>query len=743
MKQLLKPRAIVEFTFALNYKFGKLNVSGYHLVNVFIHILNGILVYFLSLTVFLRLSKMKGRSNPSTAESPNFPFPRSAVSLIPIGALFTALIFIAHPIQTQAVTYTIQRYTSTAALFYMASVLFYVKARVIQHRAGSREQGVRNGEPGAWSIEHGAKRKDENQGIQVTGLYILSILCWMLAFLSKQNTASLPGIILLVEYLFIDRTWQGWKRKIPWFVLVFVIWAFFILYVSGFFSGSQEGKGLLEDVSEHMRETETVGRWSYLCTQFNVLVIYIRLLFLPIRQNLDYLYPFKSGFFDGYTPLAFLFLAGLIALGIIYMKKRPIISFCVLWFFITLSVESSLIPIRDAIFEHRLYLPMFGFALFLVYIFFIFLSKRHTLTFLVLIVLAFGTATYLRNRVWQEKEILWSDVIEKNPRNFRGYNNLGFVLANQNRLDEAIDYYQKALEINPGYANAHNNMGNALQTKMLIDKSIKHYLAALRIKPDYAEAHNNLGIALRKQGRIDEAIRHYREALRINPTYAEAHNNLAYALQRQGQLHESIGHYIEALRIKPEFAEAHNNLGRALEKQGKVEEAIGHYREALRIRPHFIEARYNLGVALERQGHLKDAINNYLEVLRIDPNYAEAHYSMGNSLQKLGHLDEAITHYFSALRISPDYLEAHNNLGVALKKQGRLDEAIKHYSEALRIKPDYVEAHNNLGNALLGKGDIEDAILHYKEALKLKSDYINARNNLQKALILRKQKRNN
>jgi len=123
IKQLLKPRAIVDFTFALNYKFGKLNVFGYHLVNVLIHILNGLLVYFLSLTIFRQLFTFRSISNSPIPQSPN--------SSIPLISLLTALIFAVHPIPTQAVTYTIQRYASMAAMFYMASVLFYLKARVM------------------------------------------------------------------------------------------------------------------------------------------------------------------------------------------------------------------------------------------------------------------------------------------------------------------------------------------------------------------------------------------------------------------------------------------------------------------------------------------------------------------------------------------------------------------------------------------------------------------------------------
>ena len=170
----------------------------------------------------------------------------------------------------------------------------------------------------------------------------------MMSVLCKLNTASLPGVILLVEYLLIDRTWQGWKKKIPWFSVAFSLWFLFVLYVC---SG---GEGLLEDVSALARETEAVGRWSYLCTQFNVIVIYIRLLFLPVGQNLDYFYQFKDGFWDGYTSLAFLLLMVIVGLGIWCRKKRPVIAFAIFWFFITLSVESSIIPIRDALFEHRL-----------------------------------------------------------------------------------------------------------------------------------------------------------------------------------------------------------------------------------------------------------------------------------------------------------------------------------------------------------------------------------------------------
>jgi hypothetical protein len=322
----------------------------------------------LALTIFGLLLGTSQSSKPP-------PFVNASTSFV---ALLAAMIFVTHPIQTQAVTYVVQRYTSMAAMFYMASVLFYLRARMIQgvarqhihfqesERRKSNKKEIKTKPKGKSPNEKGkmSKREDEKKTkSKVYLLYALSIICGMFAFLSKQNTASLPGAIILAEVLLVDRTWQGWKKKIPWFALFSLSWILFVALVSMHYSEAAQGGDLLEDVSGLMKDTETVGRWEYLCTQFNVLVVYIRLLFLPIQQNLDYAFLFRRGFFDSYTPLAFLFLTALALLGIRQVKKRPVISMGIFWFFITLSVESSIIPIRDALFEHRLYLPVFGFTL--------------------------------------------------------------------------------------------------------------------------------------------------------------------------------------------------------------------------------------------------------------------------------------------------------------------------------------------------------------------------------------------
>jgi len=588
--KLLEPRAIVDFTFALNYRFGELNVFGYHLVNILIHILNGFLVYILVSAVLKQRSGCSSASSALISDSPDVS--------IRIMSLFAALIFVVHPIQTQAVTYTVQRYASMAAMFYMASVLFYLKARILQQGAKSRQR-----------VE---KKKDNKTNmLKLSSIYTLSVLCGILAFLSKQNTASLPFAILIVEYLLVDRTWQGWKTKLPWLVVLFALWGLFILYVSGFFSGGLEGRELLSDVSSLIKETETVGRWQYLCTQFNVVAIYIRLLFFPVLQNLDYMYAFKSGFFDSYTPFAFLFLIGIVALGIWHIKKRPMISLAIFWFFITLSVESSIIPIRDALFEHRLYLPMLGFGLFVSCQLFHYLSDKRFMAFILslAIVVALGTATYRRNITWQNEETLWSDIVTKSPDNYRAHSNLGNSLKDHGKISEAIKCYIKALRIEPDFVDAHNNLGNALSDQGKLSEAISHYYEVLRIKPDDAEVISNIGSVFFKQGRVNEAICHYTEALRIKPDFAEVQSNLKKALAVLKEIDGAVEKVQGLLKSNPEDPRLHYDLGTLYYKKGEFDKAIFQYEKSLSIQPDNPGTYYNLACMYSMQNMVEKSLD--------------------------------------------------------------------------------------------------------------------------------------
>jgi tetratricopeptide (TPR) repeat protein len=554
-------------------------------------------------------------------------------------ALFTALMFVSHPIQTQAVTYIVQRFASLATFFYLAAIVCYIKSRLLTENP--------------WRYF----------------FYVLSLISAILAMKTKGIAFTLPVVIVLYEFLFLEGTFRKRFFYLFPFLLTMLIIPITLL-------GIDKPIGeMIGNVNEATRVKTDMSRWDYLFTQFAVIVTYIRLLFFPINQNLDYDYPIYHTFFTPKVSLSFLLLLSIFGFGVyMFFRSRTrsrstrLVAFGIFWFFIALSVESSIIPIVDVIFEHRVYLSSVGVSLALASGIFLLLNKfdKKVQTvgigiFCTMIMILSGAA-YSRNHVWRSEISLWSDCVAKSPNKVRPHNNLGDILKKHNHIDEAMNHFLRALQIDPEDADAHNNLGVVIAERGEYDKAIDHYLQALRIKPDSHRTHRNLGNALYKQGRIDKAIDHYLRALRIKPDSHRAHNNLGNALYKQGRIDKAIDHYLQALRIKPDSHRAHNNLGNALYKQGRIDKAIDHYLQALRIKPDFDEAHFNLGLALVKQGRIDKAINHYLQALQIKPDFAEVHNSLGIAFYRKGNIEGAIAHFRKALRIKPEYVSAKNNL---------------------------------------------------------------------------------
>jgi len=405
---------------------------------------------------------------------------------------------------------------------------------------------------------------------------------------------------------------------------------------------------LMVNIAEVTRVETNISRMDYLLTQFTVVATYIRLIFFPINQNLDYDFPIYNTFLTPEVFLSFLLLFSIFSLGIyMFMHSRTrnstyrIIAFGIFWFFITLSVESSFIPIVDVIFEHRVYLPSTGFFIALTTGIFLLLNKfgqrkLHTIgvAIIVTVIIMFSVLTYSRNNIWSSEIALWQDNVEKSPQKARPHNILGNVLNKQDRIEEAIEHYLHALQIKPDYEKAHYNLGNVLNEQDRTEEAIEHYLQALRIKPDFEEAHINLGNVLNKQWRKEEAIEHYLHALRINPESEEAHNNLGNVYNEQGRTEEAIEHFLHALRINPESEKTHNNLGLAFYNQGHTEEAIEHYLHALRINPESEEAHNNLAISFVFKGYIKMAVSHFRKALHINPDYIPAKNNLKEVLMK-------------------------------------------------------------------------------------------------------------
>ncbi len=533
-------RPVANISFALNYYLGKYDVKGYHVVNITIHIINGILVYLLALIIFQQASFV-----------PNQKIPQLKGASIPSISFFTALIFISHPVQTQSVTYIVQRMNSMSAMFYLMSLLLYINGRLTRVKWKQ------------WTLFFGC------------------FVSWVMALGSKEIAGTLPFIILLYEWYFFQDLGSDWLRKnIKYFFGLFAVLGLVVLIYLGW---DPFDKILAAYANRDFTMTERV------LTQFRIVVLYISLLFFPYPSRLNLLHHIttSSSLLEPITTLlSLLIIVGLMGLAFYIARRQRLISFCILWFIINLVIESSVIGL-EMMYEHRLYLPMLGFALIVSCLLFHFLSKRRLWAIVVsaVIILSLCTGTYVRNRVWRDAITLWSDAVSKSPQSQRAHLNLGVVLMEQERFAESVSHFSEALRIKPDYAIAHINLGTALKEQGSLEEAIGHFSEALRIRPDYAEAHNNLGTSLARQGKLKEAVGHFFKALRINPDFADAHYNLGVTLERQGKYKKAIKHFSVALRIKPDYPEAHNNLGTALARRGKLDEAIRHFSVALRIKP--------------------------------------------------------------------------------------------------------------------------------------------------------------
>ena len=307
----------------------------------------------------------------------------------------------------------------------------------------------------------------------------------------------------------------------------------------------------------------------------------------------------------------------------------------------------------------------------------------------------------LGEALWQagrreESITQYEQALELNPDYAEAHFNLGFALVQLGKVPEGIGQYEQALRINPDYAEAHYNLGDVLWRTGQIEGAIREYEQALRVKPDYAKAHNNLGVALVRLGRFREAIGHYQQVVRLTPGQPAAHFNLGTALLQVGKPSDAAAQFTETLQLKPDDAAAHCNLGSALLQLGRVPEAIEQFQETLRLQPDYPDAHFNLGNALAASGKLTDAREQYEQALRRKPNDAEAHNDLGLVLFQLGKVADAKAQYEAALRINSDCVDAHYNLGIALEQTGEVREAMGHYEQALRIKPDLAKVRNAL-----------------------------------------------
>lgn len=511
------------------------------------------------------------------------------------GAWAAAALFALHPVHVESVTWITERKNVLSGVLYLGAALAYL------HYALPGEGRAARGR-GAW-------------------LYVLALVLFSGALLSKTVTCTLPAVLVLVLWWRRGRLHgRDWLALAPFFVLGIAA-GLLTRWVEKYYTGAAGAEWTFSFVERCL----IAGRalWFYagkLLWPHPLIFIYPRWA-IDAGAWVQYVFPITA-----VVVLAALWLLrGRIGRGpLVGVLCFAGTLFPALGFFDVYFMRYSFVA------DHWQYLASAALLA-------VFAGAGATLAarfgargralaggVLAVCLALLGGLTWRQSWAYTDLEGLWRDTLRKNPDAWMAHNNLGSVLQRSGRVDEARAAYARALELNPHFAQAHANLGALARLKGQLDEARQHYEEALRIDPQYPTAHYNLGNLYKDQGRYAEAQEAYRRALAAAPADAQAHVNLGWVLMTLNDNDAAAEHFRAALRIQPQLAPAHLNLGIIQENQGDAAAALASYTAAVRSDPNMAQAHYRRGVALLRQKQLEAAAAALRTALRLQPNYLEA-----------------------------------------------------------------------------------------------------------------------
>lgn len=724
-KSIIKTRPVANLSFALNYYFSEYSPAPYRLVNIFIHIINGLLIYALSV---MTLRLLHVQSSTVTEKEGNLDV-ISADAIQPVGAV-VALLWLVHPLHTQSVIYVVQRMNSLAACFYLGALCLYIRGRLVRERK--------------WRII----------------FFIFAVFSWILALGSKEIAATLPVVIIIYEWFFFQQLSRSWLRErvMVWGVLL-LTFGLIALYFLG------------DSPIQHILSGYRVRDFTLLerqLTQFRVIAFYLSLIFLPLpgRMNLEHHFTKSISLFEPITTLiTFFLIIGMIVLAVMMSKRSRLLAFCILWFFIHLAIESSIIPL-EMVFEHRTYLPCFGIIMFIVLVVWHKLPSAFNLRYVLAAaaVVLLSTATVTRSFVWQSELTLWADCTNKSPNKARTHGNLCYALIRADDLNEAKDECFTSVQLDPKYYNGYNLLAIIFEKHGDYEKAKSYYKKALSLYPGFADANYNYGNLLVKEGQLDEGIKHLGLARDKYPKNWNVLLALGKSSAKKGNIDEAIKYFKEAIALAPEKSGGYSKMGIALVKKGRLAEAISYFKNAAELSPESTLVWYQLGNCYLTWKKFDIALDQYKHVLDLEPNHVKAHYQIGsvafmqkkydkarswlkqtqkldpdfiNAYELLGQidflenkLDAAAENWLKVINHQPKNVRALKIIGDIMLKKGDYDAALPYYTEALELNPDNAVVHNNIAAIYVRKNNIKKAVQHYQRAISLKPDYADARKNL-------------
>ncbi|MEW6667847.1 MAG: tetratricopeptide repeat protein [Thermodesulfobacteriota bacterium] len=618
-------RFVASLTFALNYHFHGLTVFGYHAVNILIHLLSALSIYWLVRLLF------------ATPELKDTPLASQGGHV----ALATSLLFVCHPIETQAVTYIIQRVASLAALFYFLSTALYVRARLCP---------------------------DQRNAIHVP-LYCGSIAAALLAMFCKENSITLPFSILVVEGFFFSPTWRKLRARLSYlFFMLMTLPVIPLIWIA-----------TRPSMVQHLgpAETDTISRFDYLLTQINVIPTYLRLLLFPIKQSLDYDFPVAHSFFDPVTLASFLLLVALGATAVLVFRGFRLISFGIVWFFLTLSVESSFIPISDVIFEHRVYLPSFGIFLSVTVTLFYFLhrQRKSLLGFFALTIPLLLILTVNRNVTWREQVLIWHDAAKTAPHKFRVLVNRGAGYSFLDKAEYAVRDYERAVALGRDDATPYLNLGLHLLASGEYSAAVSEFDRALGAEPNSANVYLHRGLTHMAWGKYDLAYEDFRKSTLLDPTNPYYFNALGAACNKLRMYPYARLAFARAIALDDRYAAPYLNRGKTLRSLGNLAGAVRDFCRAAELEPDMPDIYFNWALVHVERAEYREAVEHFSKAIAWNPGYAEAYSNRGMAYHRMALHDRALMDLDRAVELNPSLSRLYRNRSKVLQSLGRVEDA--------------------------------------------------------------------
>ena len=609
----LSGRPVLAFSFALNHAISGYAVWSYHALNLLIHVAGGLTLFGVLRRTLRRIAFF--------APGPDLP------------ALAVAFLWTVHPLQTESVTYVVQRAESLMGLFYLLTLYAFVRGVDVRARREENTPGPESPQ-GRWWL--GA-----------------AIAACALGMATKEVMVTAPVLVLLYDRTFVAGTFAGaWRARRNFYLGLAATWlllAFFVMSTGGN-RGGTVGFGV------------GVTPWAYGLTQFHAIARYLALIFWPRPLVFDYgtFWVTQVGDILPYAAVV----AATIGATCRALWRRPALGFAGGWFFGILAPTSLTPGTIQMIVEHRMYLSLaapLALAVLALYRW----APRAASGIVALAGIACLVATVQRNTVYRTGLALWSATVDERPGNAMAQNNLGLALFRLGRIDEAMAHYESALRVDPNNLEARYNLALACARLGQLPAALENYAKILALRPDSADVRSSYGAALLRAGRRDDAAVQFQKALQLKPGLAEAHANLGDLLFDGGNVAGAAVEFETALRLKPDFAPAHCSLGNVLARQDRMADALAQYEEAVRLQPDFVDAQINAGNALLQLDRLPEAVAHYETALRLDPSAADAHNNLGYVWLHTGRVREAVAQFEQALAARPDFAEARRNLAEA------------------------------------------------------------------------------